>query len=240
MAQVQATGKLQRDNVSGAQTFTNAFPANATAGNTCFVDISHYSSIAGSNITGVTIGGTAATLIVRKPSADNANFAETWRATNVAGGTRDVVVTLTGGAGQYLTCGGDEWDNVQSTPDDGNGTGGPTTSSAPSATTSSSTTVTPTLLRGVFTDYAGTSWTSATPPSAWTEAWEETDGTSHEAGSAAYYVDSGATGTKTGTFATGSSMSWVCAISAYKLSSSAKSMPVVQTLLNRLPALRRF
>lgn len=225
MGLIQATGKLQRDNVSGAQTFTNAFASNVTAGNTCFIDISHYSSTAGSNITGVTIGGTAATLVVRKASADNANFAETWRASSVTGGTRDVVVTLTGTTGQYLTCGADEWDNVQASPDDGNGTGGPTTSSAPSATTSGSTTVTPTLLRGVFTDYAGTSWTSATPPSGWTEAWEETDGTSHEAGSAAYYVDSGATGTKTGTFATGSSMSWVCAISAFKLSSGGSAQP---------------
>lgn len=229
MGVIQTTGKLQRDSVSGAQTFTNAFPANATAGNTCVLVLTHFTSTASSFATGVTIGGTAATRDIRAVSADNANVLEVWRATSVTGGTRDVVVTLTATAGQFLTCSAEEWDNIStSSPLDASGTGGPTTSSAPSASTSASTTQTPILLYGGFTDYAGTNWTSATPPSGWTETYEEFDGTAHEAGAGGYFVDSGATGTKTGTWATGASMSWVAGIVAYKLTATVAEQPPSQ------------
>jgi hypothetical protein len=167
-------------------------------------------------ITGVTVGGTAATLDVSAVSVDGQNIVEIWRASSVAGGTRNIVVNLTATSGQYITLGAEERDDIPASPLMTTGTGGPTTSSAPAATTSGSTTETPAVLYAAFVDYAGTNWTSATPPTSWTESWEEPNGGTRQAGSGAYFSDFGGTGTKTATFATGASMSWVCAIAAYK------------------------
>jgi hypothetical protein len=89
MPVVQSTGKLFNDSVSGARTFTNAFPANVTAGNTCFVTLVHFSFSSGNRITGVTVGGTAATLDVSALAPDLTNIVEIWRdsAYSLRGGT---------------------------------------------------------------------------------------------------------------------------------------------------------
>lgn len=215
MGMIQSTGKFQSDNV-GAGTVTFNFPGNITAGNTVIVTLAVYNDQT-FRISALTASGTSGTRDVDKASADNANHAEIWRVTSAAGGSTAVAITLPSGV-NYLSGCAEEWDNIStSSPLDQSGTGGPTAgSSAPSATAAGSTSQADTVSYAVFCDYAGTNWTSSTPPSGYTENFEEHDGTAHEAGAGAYKVLS-ATGTETATFTTGASMSWICSLAVYKL-----------------------
>lgn len=216
MALVQTSGKKQTDATSG--TVNYAFPGNVTAGNTVIIAMNHFSSVA-AEITGITVSGTTAVKDITKTDGTG-NYAQIWRATNCAGGSATIAVTFSG-AGNYISFSAEEWDNITTTsPLDQTGTGGPTSSAAPSVTSTGSTSQADEVVYAVFTDYVGTSWTSSTPPSGYTETYEETNGTVHEAGSAAYRVVA-ATGSQTATFATGSSVSWISAMATYKLTGGA-------------------
>ena len=221
MAVIQTTGKFQFTSVSGNQTANMG--SNFTAGNGGVVEFVHYNGgTPGNRISGVTIGGTSATLAVRVVDAANQNTWECWyvpTSAGVAGGTTQIVLTLPAGTGQYITGSAEEWSDLDVLDTNGgNVTGtGSGSSTAPSATTSVSTSQTPVILYGGFVDSAGTNWTSATPPASWTESWEEPSGSTQEAGAGGYFADSGATGTKTGTWATGSSMTWSAAIAAFRV-----------------------
>jgi hypothetical protein len=237
VAVVQSTGKLQRSSVTGAQTFTNAFAANTTPGNTAIVTIVHYGSgVPNTRITGVTVGGTAGVKDVEKLDSGNINAVEIWRVSNMASASRDVVITLPGASGQFVTAGVEEWDNITtSSPLDQTGTGGPTAgSTAPSVTSAGSTTQATEIVYAAFCDYVGSNWTSSTPPAGYTEAWEEPAGASVEAGSAAYQSIS-ATGTQTATFTTGASMSWIAVMATYKQTGGG-STPTVTTTSTATPA----
>jgi len=211
MGLVQSSGKKQQDNMpSGSVTFNAA--SNFTAGNTVIITVANFTS---AGITGITVSGTAAVLDATRTDAGGQNRTQIWRASNVAGGSSAVVISAA--TGNYITCGFDEWDDiVLSSPLDQTGSTGDTTSASPSATTSGATTQANELVYAVFTDYAGGSWTSATPPSGYTESWEEPDGSAHSGGSAAYRVIS-STGVQTATFTTGASLGWISAIATYKL-----------------------
>ena len=234
MGLVQSSGKKFSDNNTGTSATFNA-ASNFTAGNTVVITLAHFNSAA-NYITGITVSGTAATRSVQKISADTFNTAEIWIASNVTGGSSAVVVSFASG-GRYITCGIDEWDNITtSTPLDQTGTGGPTGSAAPSVTSAGSTTQADEVVYAVFCDYAGTNWTSSTPPSGYTESWEEPDGTTREAGSGAYKVVA-ATGSQTATFATGSSMSWISAMATYKLTGGGGGgTPTISSTSSATPA----
>lgn len=222
MGLIQTTGKFQFSSVSGNQTANMG--ANFTAGNGGVVTFNHYNGgTPGNRITGVTIGGTAATLAVRVVDGANQNTWECWsvpKSTGVAGGTTQVVLTLPAGAGQFITGSAEEWDDNDTVDTGVTGTGFGT-STAPSATTGISTSVTPVRLYGGFVDTVGTNWTSATAPASWTMTWDEVSGSTQEAGAGGYFTDSGGTGTKTGTWTTGASMTWSAAIVAFTIASGA-------------------
>lgn len=217
MGVVQTTGKLQRSSVTGAQTFTNALPANSTPGNSAIVSIVHYGSgVPNTRILGVTVGGTAGVKDVEKLDASNINAVEIWRVSNMASASRDVVITLPGASGQFVTAGVEERDDLISSPLDQIGTGGPTAGSAnPSVTSAGATTQANEVAYAAFCDYVGTNWTSSTPPGGYVESWEEPNGATVEAGSAAY-ADLVATGVQTATFTAGASITWISVIATYK------------------------
>lgn len=227
MAVVQSSGLKQTDNFATGPTYNAA--SNFTAGNTVIITLVHYGAGTVNRVTGITVSGTAAVKDIDVTDSGATNHAEIWRASNVAGGSTAVAITVNSGSGQYLSCGFEEWDDIASSPLDQTGTTGNTVSAAPSVTSASTTTQADEVVYALFLDYAGTNWTSATPPGSYTESWEEPNGTLHEAGSAAYRVIS-ATGVQTATFATGASMSWIAAMATYKKAGAA-SAPKRLTLL---------
>lgn len=217
MAVVQSSGLKQTDNFASGPTYNAA--SNFTAGNTVIITLVHYGAGTTNRVTGITVSGTAAVKDSEVSDSGNTNHCEIWRATNIAGGSTTVAITVTAGSGQYLSCGFEEWDNITtSSPLDQIGSTGNTTSSSPSVTSASATTQADEVVYAAFLDYVGTNWTSSTPPGSYTESWEEPNGTAHEAGSAAYRVVA-ATGSQTATFTTGSSMSWIAVMATYKLGS---------------------
>jgi hypothetical protein len=219
MALIQSSGLKQTDSANLGLGVTYNASSNFTAGNTVIITLVHYGVAAGIRVTGITVSGTSATKDFEKSDGANLNHAEIWRATNVTGGSTAVVITANSQSGQYISCGFDEWDNITSTPVDQSGTAGPTSSASPSATTSSSTTQADEVSYALFIDQVGSNWTSSTAPAGYTESWEEPNGTTHEAGSAAYKVLT-ATGTETATFTAGASLTWMAVIGTYKLNTS--------------------
>lgn len=223
MAVVQATGKLQVTNgVSTTATFNAA--SNFTAGNDAIFTAVCFPS---SGITGVTIGGTAAVRDLKQTDGGN-NAVEIWRATNMTGGTGNVVVTFGGTSGNYMTGSVEEWDNLAASPLDQTGTAGPGLSTAPSVTAAGATTQADEVVYAVYLDYVGSNATSIAPPSTSTEVWEELDGSAQEAGSGAYRILS-AIGTPTMTFSLGASVNWYAILATYKL--SAGGGPVVRRMM---------
>jgi hypothetical protein len=215
MGLVQTTGKLQADSVVTSVTFNTWTGSNFTAGNTVILAMVLFTS--GADVSGITISGTAAVKDKEKIDGGGTNRVQIWRASNVAGGNKNIVISGFP-AGTYMTLSAEEWDNFTATPFDQSGTGGPTAgSTAPSATTVGATAQADEVSYACFCDYGGTNWTSSTPPTGYTETFEEPNGTLHEAGSAAYKVLT-ATSTETATFTTGAAMSWIAAIATYKLS----------------------
>lgn len=232
MAIVQSSGKKFADAVgSGTQNFTAS--SNFTAGNTGILTLVYYNNGTGGAVTGVTIGGTAAVKDASNQDAGPQNFVEIWRATNMAGGTNAFSVTISGGTGQYVTCGVDEHSGLSATPLDQSGTANGN-SLAPSATTGGATADASELLVAAYVDTTGTNVTSVTPPTSWTESWEEADGATREGGSGAYYYDSSGTGTKTGTFGVSASTTWEAVIATYKLAGGGG--PAITSTSSATPA----
>ena len=218
MAIVQTTAKLQSNGVAAPTITYNAATA-FKAGNSAVFSLVHYGSNTTDRITGITIGGTAATKCIDANDAAVLNHAELWAVTNMAGGTTAVVLTIAGVAtGHFVTGVVQERDDLLTTSYlDRTGVASPATNSAaPTVSASANTTQARDLLYGVFCDTVGTNWTSSTPPSGYTEIWEEPNGATVEAGSAAFKITT-AIGAQTLVFATGASMSWVAAMAALKL-----------------------
>jgi hypothetical protein len=220
MGLIQTSGKQQVDNSGGTSTTFNA-GTNFTAGNTVIISLVHYGGGGTSRITAITVSGTSAVKDAENSDAGTVNHVEIWRATNVAGGNTQVAITHPGSS--YITCSFEEWDNFTATPFDQSGTTGSTVSTAPSATTAGATAQADEVSYAAFVDGSGTNWTSSTPPTGYTETWEEFNGTAHEAGSGAYKVLS-ATTTETATFTTGASMTWLAVIATYKLSAGSATL----------------
>lgn len=215
MGLIQSSGKKQVDSTPTAATTFNA-AANFTAGNTVIIDLVHFGP-GSQRITAITVSGTSAVKDseVTDLGASN-NHSEVWRASNIAGGSSAVVITTGAAIGQYITCGFEERDDVGENPLDKIGSTTDTTSAAPSVTSAAATNTPDQIVYAGFCDSIGTNWTSATPPTGYTETWEEVDGTTHEAGSGAYKVETTA-GSKTALFATGASMSWIAAMATYRI-----------------------
>lgn len=212
---VSSSGLKFTDNFATGQNYTQT--GNFVAGNTGILTLVHYGAGSTNRVLSVTIGGTAAVKDLDLTDTGGTNHLEVWRATNMAGGVNTFSFTCTAGSGQYISLGVDEFSGLHATPlgQTGNSALGGTSSSAPSVSSSAATTETDELVIAAFVDITGSNWTSATAPGSYTESWEQTDGSSHEAGSAAYRATS-TIGTQTATFATGASVNYVAGMVTYK------------------------
>lgn len=220
MASVQILPKLQSNNFAGgasAVTYGSGQGISTfTAGNTVVLGIVFYGGGTTGRITGITVSGTSAVKVSERSDSNTFNHSEIWVAYNIAGGNANIVVSTAAGSSQYMTLGGEERDDIVNGGLDAIGNTGQTTSSAPSASTSTTTVQGDEVSYAVFCDYVGTNWTSATPPSGYTELWEEPNGSTVEAGSMARKDNETDTAIKTATFATGASMSWISCIATFK------------------------
>lgn len=215
---------FQGDSVAGgAQNL--AMNSNFTAGSTAVLAITLYGN-GTSSVVSVTMGGTSATKDKAHGDGGN-NFVELWRAENVTGGTTAVVITLAAASGQFFTCGVDEWASgvFAATPVDANsGTATGSASTAPSATMAGAMAQANEISYAAFCDPTGTNWTSLTVPSGYTSMFAESNGSTHQAGGAAWKQLS-AIVTETATFTTGAAMAWNCLIQTYKINAGSSNAP---------------
>jgi hypothetical protein len=227
---LQSSGKKQTDNFAGgASAVTYNAAANFTAGNAVRISLVHYNGgTGGVRITGITVSGTAAVKRSDKADVAGGNFSEEWLAVDIAGGSTAVVISTNAGAGQYITCGFEERDDIAETPLDQIGSTAQSTSAAPSVATAGAINTLDQLICATFTDYAGTNWTSSNPPTGYTQSWVESDGTLHEAGSGAWGIVN-SSGTKTATFSTGASMSYIAALASYQIAIGQRALVLQST-----------
>lgn len=222
-APLNSSALLQIDAASVSTTFAAGF--TFTAGRHAIFQCGHFST--SGVITGVTIGGTAATLDSRGISGSTR--ADIWRANNIAGGTNQAVVTYTGGTDNYVSGGVQEWaagDGMTldaGTP--GNASG---TSAAPSASTAATTSQANTVSIGVVAPNTAVS-NGLTDPVGWTQTFIEQNSAAHQSGAGEYKTETLA-GVKTVTWGM-TSGAWATAIASYKVSGptiTAQPAPAIQ------------
>lgn len=116
-APVQTTGN-KHITASTNATETFVFPAPVTAGNTVVLCITTFEG-GGTSPTGFTLGGTAAVKDATKQKTAGNYTLSIWRATNVAGGTANCVLTWDfDHSGSYFTCSAEEWSGFLASPVD--------------------------------------------------------------------------------------------------------------------------
>jgi hypothetical protein len=164
----------------------------------------------------VTIGGTAAVLDTQTPGPSGTFAFETWRATNMAGGTANIAITVGGGAGNHImSYAVTEVDALSLTPVDS-----PTlaynsgTSVSPAVSMASTSTQANEIAFAGFI-HATDINSAITPPSGWTAAWEEEDGTTKMPGGCVYKILS-STAIDTATWTVVDSVAWYSSIVTYK------------------------
>lgn len=224
---LNASGELQANNVGTSSTFNAGF--TFTAGRDAIFSATHYQGTAGL-ITSVTIGGTAATRDLRI-GADANNRCEIWRATNIAGGTTDVVVNYSTASDNYITASCEEWAAgmfpALSFSNTNNGT-----STTPNG--SFITDIANVVLYSAFNN-ASVDLASLTEPSGYTVGFEELLVTGVEGGGAAYFSDSAA-GSKTATWTANTSIVWSHAFAGYAFGPLITVQPSNQTVFQNATA----
>lgn len=199
---------------TGDQTINAGF--TFTAGRDAVVLASQYSD--GHSLVGVTIGGTAATRLHLQASGLG-DYLEIWYATNITGGTANVVfdVDAAAAAGSvYIESGVDEWASGAFTGEDaGTANGATGTSAAPAVSTAAATSQAATIVYAITAYYNTGTATTITGPTGWTIVCAENDVLIQD-GRGAWHEES-STGTKTATFALGASHDWAASIAVLKL-----------------------
>lgn len=200
------------------------------AGSTLVWEHSHWdatgSGNTNANIAGVTLGGTAAVLIVR---ASSGNFrSEIWAAYNVAGSNNNVVVVAGGvSSSNYLAGGCKQFaasaaltlaSGLQNTAS-GSGT-------APAVSTNGATTQASALTIATVCSTGAGSAAGLSGPTGWTPTWTEQDNSNSVCGRSAYREETVA-GVKTATFASASA-AWIAAIAVFNVGSGGGDTPNVK------------
>lgn len=110
---VQSSGTLlDHANSTGSKTFTNAVAVNFTASNSAVFACS-MANTSQLEISGVTIGGTAATKVKDFNNTNNsAYWGSIWFVQSMAGGTRNIVVTYGDSSASYVVGSVEEWANM--------------------------------------------------------------------------------------------------------------------------------
>ena len=198
-APINSSALLQIDNDGGGVTFNAGF--TFTAGRDAVLTLGHFAT--GQSISGVTIGGTTATLIssANKVSGSE-NSARIYLAQNIAGGTADVVITYSGGTDHYISGSVEEWVAgvlESSAVDTGTANSAAGTSTSPSVSTAATTSQANTIVYAVLVTNSTSTNNNITGPTGYTVTWTEQDSTNHEGGRGAWKEET-TTGTKTATF----------------------------------------
>lgn len=206
-----SSGKLQVDG-SGATSHTFTLGTALTAGRDAVFKVVVFQSAG--LITGVSMGGKAATLISRNTSDAN-NQPEIWLVQGMTSTTTSVVVTVAGGA--YISGSVDEWGVgvlSASAVDTGTAANSQAGSGSPTVTTGT-TSQASTIVYGVAVAITAISNNGFTNPSGWTNGFIEQDSNSHEAGIGSW-IERTSAGTET--FAPGmTSGAWAATAVALKL-----------------------
>lgn len=214
-----SSGKLRVSAGSGNQTFNAGF--TLTAGRQAVCCISGYAG--GNSITGITIGGTAATKIAGSTGTD---YAEIWAVTGagMTGGTTDVVVSVTGGSTDvYLTLAVDEWAASSLTYDTGTANNGAhTNTNAPSISTAGAVSTTSSIVYACINMFGLSSSCTPTQPTGWTSMYAESDGTTYEMGMGAWHEET-TTGIKTALFSLSANNDVKDAIGAFILAGAGSN-----------------
>lgn len=95
-------------------------PSNFTAGSTVVVNFTH-SGNGTTRVTGVTVGGTAATKVYDTDNGASTLHLEMWIAENVTGGTNAITVTSGAGSAFRINGSADEWTGLKTAPLDAQG-----------------------------------------------------------------------------------------------------------------------
>ncbi len=195
--------------------------SNFTAGNTVFLVCSAWQNV----FTSVTIGGVVATKDLSAAAPSGGDIAQIWRADNVNGGRKDVVVNAT----KYITGAIIEVSGLASGGPDKTATA-TGTSTTPAATTAATTSANE-LVLACWSDGSANSDGCNAPATGFTLEYQGTGGgTNHgtfggiEGGGGASKIVS-ATGTQSVTFTCGTGLpqtdNWACIIATYAQGSAA-------------------
>lgn len=177
MSLIQTTGTVTLDSATG--TVVVNMPSNFTAGNTAILCLATFLTTP----TSITVNGVTKTSPVQQSvAAGSFNIiSQIWEFPNVAGGAKNVSITV--GTGNFLALACEEWSGMPNPAFDVGAAG-------TSAATHNPTATTPTLSQAnevvfaVFGDDTGAVSTN-TQPVGWTSVFNEGDGGSHQAGAAA-------------------------------------------------------
>jgi len=215
---VQSTGKIQKTGTT-ATPEAFSFSSNATAGNTGIATFAYFE--AGSAfISGVTIGGTAASL--ESSTTDGAGGrVEIWRAQNMAGGTTAISVASTTSS-HFYSGSVEEWSGLANVAADIVATPANATSTAPSATYGTLAQADE-LVYIAYMNNTGGILASSTVPGSYTAAWTELDGAAQQGGAAAYRVVASTTGASPA-FALSTSIAWRAVLVTLKATAAAPTI----------------
>lgn len=217
MAFVQSVVKVSFTGATAGTPVTITAGSNFGASNLVVVGVEFFAATS-TNTTGVTVAGTAATLIIGR-AASTSTQGEIWAANTNAGGSAAAVISFSTG-GHDGFAGLVEWSSANGTdagtPNSANQAG----TTAPAVSTAATTSQADTLLVGVSAS-ASTGTDTYTQPGSWTTLGTESNGASNNAGAIAYFEDAGAAGTKTATWAKTDGAAGVNSmIAAFKLSAA--------------------
>jgi hypothetical protein len=214
---VDFTTAVKQVTMAGGTTDTQTHTGNFTAGRTAILTLSHFNgNTPVSRIASVTIGGTAAVRDTQTPSPTSTFVYETWRATNMVGGTPNIEVTTEASASNhFLTYAVTQVGALSLTPVD-----------SPTKAYNTGTSVSPSISMGSTgaqaneIAFAGFTWSDSgdstiTAPSGWTEAWQHTNGTTDMPGACAYKILS-STNIDTASWTLGTAWTWYTSIVTYK------------------------
>ena len=211
MGLIQTSG-LKQVNASTTSPDNFTMPGNFTAGHSAVVSLSYFQS-SSIVISAISLGGSAATLESRTTDGAGA-YVEIWRVQNLAGGSNSISVTSTT-TSHFLNLSVEERDDMQAVAADIVATPGSGTSTAPSATYG-------TLAQAdeivyiAYVDVGGTNEASSTPPTSYTQAWVELNGSANLGGSGAYRVVSSTAGASPA-FTLATSTGWRAVLVTFKL-----------------------
>jgi hypothetical protein len=209
-----SSGKLRVAGGTGNQTF-NA-PFTFAASRQAVLTLAGYAD--GTAITGITIGGTAAT---KRAESSGPDYAAIWDVLGggVAGGTDNIVVAVAPGTPNvYLSLAVEEWTAGTLSYDTGTASSSSVANTnAPSIATAGALSTASSIVYSALNMYGINGTCVPTQPTGWTSSFGESDGTTYEMGMGCWHEET-STGIKTALYSLSANNDTQLAIAGYILS----------------------